>query len=310
MAAKKAAEEKALEIKEVNYKSQDEEDTYEKMGDYSTIMSSSQTFRQFTDTSTIANGNGNGDDENNDNVWIRGRVHSIRIKGGSCFLVLRQNPYDTTQATFFKQKGNDNDNDNASAEYSQKMIRYLKQLSLESIIDTKGTIVPANVKSCTIDNVEIQIDRVCGVSKVNPILPFLVEDAARSEAEIESSQDTDRPYPRLGQELRLDHRWLDLRTPANNAIMQLKSAICQLFRQSLHTQNFIEIQTPKLMQGESESGAGVFTTDYFGKVACLAQSPQLHKQMCVSSDMQRVFEIGPVFRAENSNTRRHSCEYI
>ena len=81
-----------MEIKEVNYKSQDEEDTYEKMGDYSTIMSSSQTFRQFTDTSTIANGIGNGDDENNDNVWIRGRVHSIRIKGGLCFLVLCQNP--------------------------------------------------------------------------------------------------------------------------------------------------------------------------------------------------------------------------
>ena len=121
---------------------------------------------------------------------------------------------------------------------------------------------------------------------------------------------TDRPYPRLGQELRLDHRWLDLRTPANNAIIQLKSAICQLFRQSLYTQNFIEIQTPKLIQGESESGAGVFTTDYFGKVACLAQSPQLYKQMCISSDIQRVFEIGPVFRAENSNTRRHLCEFI
>ena len=190
-----------MEIKEVNYESQDEEDTYEKMGDYSTIMSSSQIFRQFTDISTIANGNGNGDDENNDNVWIRGRVHSIRIKCGSFILVLRQNPYDAMQATFFKQKGNDNDNDNTSAEHSQKMIRYLKQLSLESKIDTKGTIVPANVKSCTIDNVEIQIDRVYGVSKANPILPFLVEDAARSEAEIESSQDTDRPHPRLGQEL-------------------------------------------------------------------------------------------------------------
>jgi len=296
-AAKKAAEEKALEIKEVNYLSEDEEDTYEKMGDYSTIMSRSQTSRQFLDISSITSSSL----DNNKDVWIRGRVHSIRIKGGSCFLVLRQNSYDTIQATFFKQKDD--------AEYSQKMIRYLKQLSLESIIDIKGTIVPANVKSCTVDNAEVQIQRVYGVSKANPILPFLVEDAARSEAEIESSQQTDRPYPRLGQELRLDNRWLDLRTPANNAIIQLKSAICQLFRESLYSQSFIEIQTPKLIQGESESGAGVFTTDYFGKVACLAQSPQLYKQMCISSDIQRVFEIGPVFRAENSNTRRHLCEF-
>lgn len=61
--------------------------------------------------------------------------------------------------------------------------------------------------------------------------------------------------------------------------------------------------------GESEGGAGVFKTDYFGRTACLAQSPQLYKQMAISADMERVFEVGPVFRAENSNTRRHLCTY-
>lgn len=107
----------------------------------------------------------------------------------------------------------------------------------------------------------------------------------------------------------MDHRWLDLRAPANNAIMRIQSAICQLFRESLYAQGFIEIHTPKLIAGESESGAGVFTTDYFGTTACLAQSPQLYKQMAISSDLDRVFEVGPVFRAENSNTRRHLCEF-
>jgi hypothetical protein len=63
-----------------------------------------------------------------------------------------------------------------------------------------------------------------------------------------------------------------------------------------------------MMSGESEGGAGVFRTDYFGRTACLAQSPQLYKQMAVSADLERVFEIGPVFRAEHSNTRRHLCE--
>ena len=62
--------------------------------------------------------------------------------------------------------------------------------------------------------------------------------------------------------------------------------------------------------GESEGGSGVFRTDYFGQPACLAQSPQLYKQMAISADLDRVFEIGAVFRAENSNTRRHLCTYL
>jgi aspartyl-tRNA synthetase len=102
---------------------------------------------------------------------------------------------------------------------------------------------------------------------------------------------------------------MDLRVPANNAIMRVQSAICQLFRESMYEQGFIEIHTPKLIAGESESGAGVFTTDYFGTTACLAQSPQLYKQMAISSDLNRVFEVGPVFRAEKSHTRRHLCEF-
>jgi aspartyl-tRNA synthetase len=77
------------------------------------------------------------------------------------------------------------------------------------------------------------------------------------------------------QEARLDNRWLDLRVPANAAIMRLQSGVCRLFRNSLHEQGFTEIHTPKLIPGESEGGAEVFRTDYFGKSACLAQSPQV-----------------------------------
>ncbi|MDA9080600.1 hypothetical protein N9M16_04140 [Candidatus Dependentiae bacterium] len=71
----------------------------------------------------------------------------------------------------------------------------------------------------------------------------------------------------------------------------------------------MEIHTPKLIGGASEGGASVFKLDYMGQSACLAQSPQLYKQMAVESDLERVFEIGPVFRAENSNTHRHLCEF-
>lgn len=269
------------------------------MGDMTRIMSRSRTDRQFANIVDL-------EDETKhavgSKVWLRGRLHSIRVKGGSCFLVLRQDSFHTVQALYFKDK--------EDPDGSKKMLNYLKTLTVESVIDLEGTIVGgADVKSCSVQSIELNIERIHTVSKAQAQLPFLVEDAARSEAEVEASQDTERPFPRLGQELRLDNRWMDLRAPANNAIMRIQSAVCQLFRESLYEQGFVEIHTPKLIAGESESGAGVFTTDYFGTTACLAQSPQLYKQMAISADMERVFEIGPVFRAENSNTRRHLCEF-
>lgn len=71
----------------------------------------------------------------------------------------------------------------------------------------------------------------------------------------------------------------------------------------------MELHTPKLIAGASEGGASVFKLDYKGQPACLAQSPQLHKQMAICADFGRVFEIGPVFRAEDSFTHRHLCEF-
>ncbi len=71
----------------------------------------------------------------------------------------------------------------------------------------------------------------------------------------------------------------------------------------------MEIQSPKLLGGTSEGGCEVFRTDYFGKQACLAQSPQLYKQMMIMADFKKVFEVGPVFRAEKSLTHRHLCEF-
>ncbi|PKI31781.1 hypothetical protein CRG98_047820 [Punica granatum] len=82
-----------------------------------------------------------------------------------------------------------------------------------------------------------------------------------------------------------------------------------IFRQFLLSEGFVEIHTPKLIAGSSEGGSAVFKLDYKGQPACLAQSPQLHKQMSICGDFGRVFEIGPVFRAEDSYTHRHLCEF-
>jgi aspartyl-tRNA synthetase len=84
----------------------------------------------------------------------------------------------------------------------------------------------------------------------------------------------------------------------------------QKFRDFLLSKNFVGIHTPKLISGSSEGGAAVFKLLYNGQPACLAQSPQLYKQMAISGGFERVFEVGPVFRAENSNTHRHLCEFV
>ncbi|KAI8547739.1 hypothetical protein RHMOL_Rhmol07G0219300 [Rhododendron molle] len=82
-----------------------------------------------------------------------------------------------------------------------------------------------------------------------------------------------------------------------------------IFRQFLLSEGFVGIHTPKLIAGSSEGGSAVFRLDYKGQPACLAQSPQLHKQMAICGDFGRVFEVGPVFRAEDSFTHRHLCEF-
>jgi len=235
-------------------------------------------------------------------VWIRARLATVRVKGKSSFAVLREKSLHTVQCCKFKEK----DDDGTSA---TQIAKFFKRVPLESVVDVYGTVVESNVQSCTQDNVEIQIERAYCVSASTPMLPFLLADASRSEAEIEESLSTDRPYVRVLPDLRLDHRWLDLRVPANNAILRIQGAVCRLFRDSLTKRGFVEIHSPKLIAGESEGGAEVFRADYFGKVATLAQSPQIYKQMAISADLPGVFEVGPVFRAENSNTTRHLCEF-
>lgn len=92
--------------------------------------------------------------------------------------------------------------------------------------------------------------------------------------------------------------------------MILDTNFLQIFRRFLEDEGFVGIHTPKLMGGSSEGGSAVFRLQYKGGVpACLAQSPQLHKQMSICGDFGRVFEVGPVFRAEDSFTHRHLCEF-
>ncbi|EXJ53330.1 uncharacterized protein A1O5_13423, partial [Cladophialophora psammophila CBS 110553] len=109
----------------------------------------------------------------------------------------------------------------------------------------------------------------------------------------------------ISDRVRLSNRILDVRTPSTQAILRVQSAVCRTFRRYLDDCGFLGIHTPKLQGGGTEGGADVFKLDYFRRPAFLAQSPQFAKQMCISADFPRIFEAGPVFRAENSNTPRH-----
>lgn len=108
---------------------------------------------------------------------------------------------------------------------------------------------------------------------------------------------------------KMDYRWLDLRNERNNLIFKIQSFLVQAMREFLYQEDFIEIHTPKLIATASESGSEVFEVKYFDRPAYLAQSPQFYKQMAMASGFDRIFEVAPAFRAENSNTNRHTTEF-
>jgi aspartyl-tRNA synthetase len=244
--------------------------------------------------------------------WVRARVHNTRIKGQAGFIILREGT--TTLQCFIT----------TSAEVSKQMMRYASGVSKESIVDVFGVTKPPeqDIQSSTITTFELIIRRIHVVSRSLAFLPFQLDDANRpmtleealnegkevKKEEKGAKKEADRA--RVSQEVRLNNRFVDLRLPINQALMKISAGVCELFREYLMKEGFVEIHTPKLIAGTSEGGCEVFRTDYFGRPSCLAQSPQLYKQMAIMADLGRVFEIGPVFRAENSNTHRHLCEFI
>ena len=108
---------------------------------------------------------------------------------------------------------------------------------------------------------------------------------------------------------RLDYRWVDLRTDENQLMFKVQTCLVNAMREYLLKENFLEIHTPKLIAAASESGADVFEVKYFDRNAYLAQSPQFYKQMAMAGGFERIFEVGPVFRAEKSFTNKHTTEF-
>ena len=254
---------------------------------------------------------------------FRARIHAMRhMSSHLAFVVLREHGV-TLQAVL---------SENGTG-ITPHMMHWVMRLPTESLVLVRGTLEKPRdmITGCDIAHLELHLTHVHLVSSITDRLPFTPYAAERAvSSHLEEHRDMDETVPQssasvhsdsqksltqsshmpvITQRTRLSNRLIDLRTPTMQAVILIPSIICHEFRQYLSKHEFTEIHTPKLQGGASESGASVFDVAYFGRSAFLAQSPQLYKQMCIAADMRRVFEIGPVFRAENSNTARHLTEY-
>lgn len=182
-----------------------------------------------------------------------------------------------------------------------------KSLNNESYIEVEGKIclVSTKIKSCSFSELELQLHTFAILSASDSVLPFSYKDVSYTLEDLKKYNVSPVSY-----HLCLDNRSLYLRSPQGYAITRILDAVMFKFRDFLRSNGFIEVKTPKLIGGASEGGANCFKVDYFAKTATLAQSPQLYKQMCILGGLKRVYEIGHVYRAEESNINRYLSEFI
>jgi nondiscriminating aspartyl-tRNA synthetase len=175
---------------------------------------------------------------------------------------------------------------------------------LAQVVLPAGTPLPP-------EETPVEID---GTATANAQAPGGVEVTDATVVALSDSADTPavelwRPTLDTGLPTLLDHAATTWRHPVQRAKWELAAASLRGFRETLDAQDFTEVHSPKLVEQATESGANVFEVDYFGRPAYLAQSPQFYKQVLVGI-FERVYEVGPVFRAEPHDTVRHLAEYV
>lgn len=263
----------------------------ENYGKLPLINSSSKTNQARVQINTLSAAN------DGQEVIFRARLHNSRQQGATmAFVTLRQRL--SLIQGLIKANGES---------ISKQMVKWAGSINLESIVVVHGTVrsVEEPIKLATVQDVEVHISKIYTIVETPEQLPMLIEDAARSDADAEAAG-----LPVVNLDTRLDARVIDLRTPTNQAIFRIQHGISALFREFLSQRNFTEIHTPKILGAASEGGSNVFEISYFKRSAFLAQSPQFYKQQLIAADFEKVFEIAPVFRAENSNTHRHMTEFV
>ena len=217
-------------------------------------------------------------------VKVQGFVENLRASKYMAFIVLK----DITgkmQITVEKETHPD-------------LVPALDSLTGDSVITVVGTVTPNEYVK--LGGIEI-IPESLVVESIADALPIAREElpATKKQKAVERSSIDDR----------INYRWIDLRTDKNQLMIKAQTAMVAAMRSFLLERGFLEIHTPKLIGAASESGSDVFEVKYFDRKAYLAQSPQFYKQMAMASGLDRIFEVGPVFRAEKSYTNKHTTEF-
>ena len=206
-------------------------------------------------------------------VTLRGWVNAVRDQKRVQFVIVRD-PTGMAQAVLGKDEEPSGLNERISA------------LTPESAVSVTGTVVAD--ERVKLGGLELQIEDVQIDALAEPEVPITPESAL---------------------DKRIDWRYLDLRRPDRRLIFEVGTTVEHAMREFWRKEGFLEIHTPKFMGSASESGAELFKVEYFERIAYLAQSPQFYKQMAMAGGFEKVFEIGPVFRANPSFTSRHDTEF-
>jgi nondiscriminating aspartyl-tRNA synthetase len=210
-------------------------------------------------------------------VLLKGWVSQVRDLGGLKFLMLRDRE-GSVQVTIKKR------------ESPPKLLKAADSLNREDCIAIHGK--PKKAKQAP-GGFEIIPRSIEIISKADTPLPI----------DIDSKIET-------GMDKRYDFRFMDIRNPRIQAIFRIRDRVMARMREYFENQGFVEINTPVIQAAGAEGGSTLFPIVYYQKEAFLRQSPQLYKQMIMASGLDRVYEIGPVFRAEKFHTRRHLSEYV
>ena len=219
-------------------------------------------------------------------VTISGYAETVRGRGAICFLMLRDG---TGKIQAFLKRDN----------MDESIFDSIQSATRESTIQVTGTVAQkrppkvAEGEPVPSPEYEVSVTSASILANAATPLPVGITDEVN-----------------VGLDVRLDNRHLDLRREHVNAMFQLRSKVLQYGRDHLISEGFQEINTPKIIAAAAEGGTNLFPIKYFETDAYLSQSPQLYKQLAVLGGLERVFEIGPAFRAEKHDTYRHLNEFI
>jgi aspartyl-tRNA synthetase len=206
-------------------------------------------------------------------VRIRGWVHTVRDQKRVQFLVIRDESGLAQVVT-------------AKEEPPSELNEAVSALTAESAVTVVGTVIADD--RVNLGGLEVRLEELQVDSLADPELPIAPDSAL---------------------DKRMDWRYVDLRRPDRRLIFEVQTTAEHAMREFWHREKFIELHTPKFMGSASESGAELFKVEYFDRDAYLAQSPQFYKQMAIAAGFGKVFEVGPVFRANPSFTSRHDTEF-